>query len=638
MIAPQEAADARAAATARRTCRSWRSRRARRTACRSSRSTRSQGARPRPSTCSSSATATVWHIAGPPDWLEAQQRVERLARRRSRAAGAEPPRSLLGDWSPRSGYELGRELAANPDVTAVFVANDQMALGLLRALHEAGRESRRTSASSGFDDIPEAAYFTPPLTTVRQDFNEMGRASCTCCSRRSRAARARRAGRPCAPELIVRASTPVLALFALTSARSSQMLDQRDVSANIPRHVRRRRRLRDAVGARGRGARSPTARSSARPSHEYPHGVIDDGCPPRARSCRRTGRCRTPRTGSSVLRDAVPGRGRGRRRRRRARSSASRPTSPPRRRCPCSPTARRCAELRRVRASARTRTRSCGSTTPRSRRPTASTRSPPSAASRGWPATAGASRPSGSSPRRCRCSRRTREIYDAHASAGSRPPTGSSGSSAARETRNVCTAGYKGDPPGRPLPVARTTCARSTPASPTSSATSSSTPLSPLGARAGALTREAAGWTGAARGHRGRGRQRRRARHRAGRPARSSPGQMLAVMGTSTCHVMNGDRSPRCPGMCGVVDGGIMPGLWGYEAGQSGVGDIFGWFVDHARAAAPTTTRRASAASSLHEHLSELAARAGGRRARAGRARLAQRQPLRARRPRAERR
>jgi L-ribulokinase len=55
---------------------------------------------------------------------------------------------------------------------------------------------------------------------------------------------------------------------------------------------------------------------------------------------------------------------------------------------------------------------------------------------------------------------------------------------------------------------------------------------------------------------------------------------MVAIMGTSTCHVMNGDHLAEVPGMCGVVDGGIVAGLWGYEAGQSGVGDIFGWFVE----------------------------------------------------------
>ena len=74
-----------------------------------------------------------------------------------------------------SGYELGQQLAADPDVTAIFVANDQMALGLLRALHERGRAVPGEVSIVGFDDIPEAAYFTPPLTTVRQDFNEMGR-------------------------------------------------------------------------------------------------------------------------------------------------------------------------------------------------------------------------------------------------------------------------------------------------------------------------------------------------------------------------------------------------------------------------------------------------------------------------------
>jgi L-ribulokinase len=60
------------------------------------------------------------------------------------------------------------------------------------------------------------------------------------------------------------------------------------------------------------------------------------------------------------------------------------------------------------------------------------------------------------------------------------------------------------------------------------------------------------------------------------------PGQMVAIMGTSTCHVMNGAALAEVPGMCGVVDGGIVAGLWGYEAGQSGVGDIFAWLTDHA--------------------------------------------------------
>jgi len=91
------------------------------------------------------------------------------------AAGAPVPPVLVGDWSAKSGYELGRRLAVNPEVTAVFVGNDLMALGLLRALHEEGRELPAALSVVGFDDMPEAAYFTPPLTTVRQDFGEVGR-------------------------------------------------------------------------------------------------------------------------------------------------------------------------------------------------------------------------------------------------------------------------------------------------------------------------------------------------------------------------------------------------------------------------------------------------------------------------------
>ena len=119
---------------------------------------------------------TVHHLAGPGDWIEARQRVEGWLDA-LHDAGASAPAPLRGDWSARSGYELGRRLIDLPDLTAVFVANDQMALGFLRLLHERGREVPGDVSIVGFDDIPEAAYFTPPLTTVRQDFNEMGRRS-----------------------------------------------------------------------------------------------------------------------------------------------------------------------------------------------------------------------------------------------------------------------------------------------------------------------------------------------------------------------------------------------------------------------------------------------------------------------------
>jgi DNA-binding LacI/PurR family transcriptional regulator len=118
----------------------------------------------------------AWHVAGPREFLEAQQRVDGWRTTLERA-GADVPEVLVGDWSPGSGYRLGQQLAEDPDVTAIFAANDQMALGILRALHERGRRIPGDVSVVGFDDIPEAQYFTPPLTTVRQNFAEVGRSS-----------------------------------------------------------------------------------------------------------------------------------------------------------------------------------------------------------------------------------------------------------------------------------------------------------------------------------------------------------------------------------------------------------------------------------------------------------------------------
>ncbi|MFE2020945.1 LacI family DNA-binding transcriptional regulator [Streptomyces sp. NPDC059499] len=118
--------------------------------------------------------STVWHIAGPDGWLAAEQRVFGW-REALEEAGAFVPGRLIGDWSAGSGYALGRQLASRPEVTAVFASNDHMALGVLRALHEAGRRVPEDVSVIGYDDIPEAAYLIPPLTTVRNDFAETGR-------------------------------------------------------------------------------------------------------------------------------------------------------------------------------------------------------------------------------------------------------------------------------------------------------------------------------------------------------------------------------------------------------------------------------------------------------------------------------
>src|SRR5665213_1493405 len=120
--------------------------------------------------------STVWHVAGPTDWLEARQRTAGWRSTLERA-GLEVPPPLRGDWSPRSGFEAGRVLARMPEVSAVFVANDSMAVGVYRAFDEHGLSVPGDVSIVGFDDVPEAAYVSPPLTTVRQDFAEVARRS-----------------------------------------------------------------------------------------------------------------------------------------------------------------------------------------------------------------------------------------------------------------------------------------------------------------------------------------------------------------------------------------------------------------------------------------------------------------------------
>ncbi|MEU0535250.1 ribulokinase [Amycolatopsis tolypomycina] len=162
--------------------------------------------------------------------------------------------------------------------------------------------------------------------------------------------------------------------------------------------------------------------------------------------------------------------------------------------------------------------------------------------------------------------------------------------------RNACTAGYKGILQDGQYP-SRDFLRELAPGFEDFVADKLEHPLGQLGSRAGSLTAEAAAWTGLPEGiavavgnvdaH-------------VTAPAAQAvePGQMVAIMGTSTCHVMNGAELHEVPGMCGVVEGGIVAGLWGYEAGQSGVGDIFGWFVEHG----------VPGAYEGHEHLTRLAA------------------------------
>ncbi|SKC66254.1 LacI family DNA-binding transcriptional regulator [Krasilnikoviella flava] len=115
---------------------------------------------------------TVWHVAGPEGWGTTRDR--RLGWADALCAAGRPlPDVLRGDWSPASGFEAGRVLADVPDLTAVFVANDEMAVGVVRALETAGLTVPRDVSVVGFDDVATAAYQHVPLTTVRQDFAQI---------------------------------------------------------------------------------------------------------------------------------------------------------------------------------------------------------------------------------------------------------------------------------------------------------------------------------------------------------------------------------------------------------------------------------------------------------------------------------
>jgi DNA-binding LacI/PurR family transcriptional regulator len=118
----------------------------------------------------------VWHIAGPETSFSAAHRAESWGDT-LRRAGIAPPPLLRGDWTAESGYQHGLTLGKRDDVTAIFAANDEMALGAMRALHELGRDVPADVSIVGFDDMDVAASFWPPLTTVRQDFAAVGRLS-----------------------------------------------------------------------------------------------------------------------------------------------------------------------------------------------------------------------------------------------------------------------------------------------------------------------------------------------------------------------------------------------------------------------------------------------------------------------------
>jgi L-ribulokinase len=172
-----------------------------------------------------------------------------------------------------------------------------------------------------------------------------------------------------------------------------------------------------------------------------------------------------------------------------------------------------------------------------------------------------------------------------------------------QETRNSCTAGYKGIVQDGERP-SREYLAALNPDFADFNAKMEH-PLLPLGDKAGELTAQAAEWTGLnpgtviAAGNVD-------AHVTAASAKAVGPGQMVAIMGTSTCHVVNGENLTEAPGMCGVVRDGITKGLWGYEAGQSGVGDIFAWFTKNG-VPGEYTAEAERRGISIHQYLTELA-------------------------------
>lgn len=120
--------------------------------------------------------ARIAHISGPLEWWESLERKRGWTQALRDANRPVPDEAWVeGDWSPASGFASYRELSRRyPGMDAIFAANDQMALGVLHGVGRDGVSVPESLGVAGYDDLTEAAYFTPSLTTIRQDFRKPG--------------------------------------------------------------------------------------------------------------------------------------------------------------------------------------------------------------------------------------------------------------------------------------------------------------------------------------------------------------------------------------------------------------------------------------------------------------------------------
>lgn len=150
----------------------------------------------------------IVHISGPKNWFESSTRTAGYTSTMLNARLE--PRVIEGDWEIQTGHRIAMDMSIDSlDITAIFVANDRMALGVLSAMRKRGISVPDRLSVVGFDDLPETAYYWPPLTTVKQDFRQLGERAMLLLVQELEGKAVKKVDR-LIPELVVRDSTTVV--------------------------------------------------------------------------------------------------------------------------------------------------------------------------------------------------------------------------------------------------------------------------------------------------------------------------------------------------------------------------------------------------------------------------------------------